>query len=126
MTSLTLYQTVLHTIPSIVTQFFAFKILYAYIFHTLPCHMSNHTTSIALNFKHYKSITFLYSFNFLNHPTVRCFVTISIALQTVTIEPLRSIRLLFCYIKLFYNSLTLSFFNTRRISNTSFFLTNLL
>ena len=126
MTSVTLYQTMLHTISCIVTQFSVFKILYAYIFHTLPCHMSNHTTSIVLNFKHCKSVTCRYFFTFLNHPAIRCFMTISIAFQTVTIEPLRSILLLFNYIKLFYNSLILSFFNTRAISKTSFFLTSLL
>ena len=126
MTSVIFYLILLHTIPSIVTQFSTFKIFYADIFHTLPCYMSNHATSKALNFKNCKSVTCRYSFNFLNLPAVKCFVTISIAFQTVTIEPLRRTLLLFNYLKLFYNSLTLSFFNTRVISKTSSFLTSLL
>ena len=126
MTSVTFYPTLLHTVPSIVTQFFAFKTFYVDIFQTLPCYMSNHATSKTLNFKNCKSVTCRYSFNFLNHPAVRCFVTISIAFQTITIEPLRRTLLLFNYLKLFYNSLTLSFFNTSVISKTSFSLTSLL
>ena len=126
MTSVTLNQAMLHTVPSIVTQFSIFKILYAYIFHTLPCHMFKHVTSKALNFQHCKSITCRYFVNFLQHLTVRCFVAISIALQTITIKFFRSILLLFNHIKLSYNSLTLSFFSTRALFNTSLFFTHLL
>ena len=126
MTSVTLNQAVLHIVPSIVTQFSVFRTPYGYTFHTLPCHMSNHATSITLNIKNCKSVTCRYFFNFLHHPVVRCFVTICITLQTVTIEFFRRILLLFSYIYLFYNNLPFSFFITRRISNTSFSFTSFL
>ena len=149
MTSITFYPLLLHTVPSIVSQFSAFKTFYADIFHTLPCYVSSHATSKAFNFfdlKNCKSIICRYSFNFLKHSAVRCFVTIGIALKAITIEPLHSnfllrlllsvlfldffdlrrALLLFNYFKLFYYILTLSFFNTRIISKASFSLTSLL
>ena len=126
MTSVTLYQTMLPTVLSIVTQFSTFKTFYSNIFHTLPCHMSMHATFETLNFKHCKSVTCRYFFNFLQHLAIRCFVAIGITFQTVAIEFFRRILLLFSYVHLFYNSLPFSFFSTRRISNTSLLFTHLL
>ena len=85
-TSITLYQIVLHATSSIVTYFSTFKTLYAYIFHTLLCHMSKHATSITLNFKNGKFVTCRYFFNLLHHLAVRYFMAIGIIFQIVAIE----------------------------------------
>ena len=93
MTSITLYQTVLPTVSSIVAQFSAFKIFYSNIFHTLLCHMSKHAIFKTLNFKHCKSVACRYFFKFLQHLAVRCFVAIGITFQTVALEFFRRIFL---------------------------------